>query len=361
MARDYYQILGVERKADEKEIKKAYRKLARQLHPDRNPNNKTAEAKFKEVNEAYQTLSDKEKRRLYDEFGSDYDKVRQAGYATAGHPGAGGRPGASGYPGAGGAGVDFGDLFNQARRNRGAGSTAGEGAEGADVGDLFENLFSGFRGNGREQAGGRAGGFNTGGTRQRGRGPRRGDDVEHPLEISLHESIHGTQRNLQLALRDPATGATDIRSVTVKIPAGVREGARVRAANQGGPGVNGGAGGDLYLKISIQPHPFWKREGDDLHCEVPITFAEAAMGATINVPGLHGEVQMKIPPGTQSGQTFRLSGRGVPHLKGGGGGDQYVKVKVAVPKNLGPREEELIRELSRLRDQSVRLDLPRRL
>ncbi|HVF09705.1 MAG TPA: DnaJ C-terminal domain-containing protein [Abditibacteriaceae bacterium] len=358
MVRDYYQILGVERKADEKEIKRAYRKLARQLHPDRNPDNKDAEAKFKEVSEAYQTLSDKEKRRLYDEFGPDYDKVRNAGYATAGQRG--------GYPGAGSAGVDFGDLFNQARRSRGAGSTrstpgSGEGFEGADVGDLFENLFSGFRGNGREQAGGRTGGFSVGGARAKGRGPRKGDDVEHPLEISLAESIHGTQRNLQLALRDPDTGATDIRNVTVKIPAGVREGARVRAANQGAPGVNGGAGGDLYLKIAIQPHAFWKREGDDLHCEVPITFAEATLGATITVPGLTGEVQMKVPPGTQSGQTFRLSGRGVPHLKGDGSGDQYVKVKVSVPKNLGPREEELIRELSRLRDQNVRLDLPRSL
>ena len=351
MAKDYYQILGVERKADEKEIKKAYRKLARQLHPDRNPNDKGAEAKFKEVSEAYQTLSDKEKRQMFDQFGSDYDKVRQSGYAAGRHASA------ASYPGAGGAGVDFGDLFNQSRRGRGG----AEAAEGPEVGDLFENLFSGFRGsNGREQAGSRSGGFNIG-ARAKPRGPHKGDDVEHPLEISLPESILGTQRSLQLAIRDAATGGTDVRNVTVKIPAGVREGARVRAANQGAPGTNGGVGGDLYLKISIQPHSFWKREGDDLHCEVPITFAEAAMGATINVPGLNGEVQMKIPAGTQSGQTFRLSGRGVLHVKGGGSGDQYVKVKVAVPKNLGPKEEELIRELSRLRDQNVRLDLPRSL
>jgi len=351
MAKDYYQILGVPRKADEKEIKKAYRKLARELHPDRNPNNKDAESKFKEVNEAYQTLSDKEKRGLYDQFGGDYDKVRQAGYAAGGHPSA------SGYPGAGAAGVDFGDLFNQARRGQRGGV---EGVEEPEVGDLFENLFSGFRGNGREQAGGR-GGINFGGARPRPRGPRKGDDVEHPLEISLRESIQGTQRNLQLAIQNPATGTTDVRNVTVKIPAGVREGAKVRAANQGAPGSNGGPGGDLYLRICVQPDPFWKREGDDLHCEVPITFAEAALGATITVPGLGSEVQMKVPPGTQCGQTFRLSGRGVPRLKGGGNGDQYVKVKIAVPKNLGPKEEELIRELSRLRDQSVRLDLPRSL
>ncbi|MDQ3815898.1 MAG: molecular chaperone DnaJ, partial [Armatimonadota bacterium] len=136
------------------------------------------------------------------------------------------------------------------------------------------------------------------------------------------------------------------------------EGARVRVANQGAEGSGGGLKGDLYLTIHVQPHPFWKREGDDLHCEVPVTFGEAALGATIDVPTINGPVQMKIPAGTQCGQTFRLSGRGVPHVKGGGAGDQYVKVKVAVPKHLGPREEELIKELSRLRDQNVRLGLP---
>lgn len=343
MAKDYYKILGVDRKADEKEIKKAYRKLARELHPDVNKGPQ-AEAKFKEMNEAYQVLSDKEKRGLYDQFGADYDKVQNGGYPP---------------PGYGGANADFRDIFNQTRR--GGGHAYGEEVDPADLGDVFENLFGGFRG-GRTQGGatrGGGGGFNFRG--QRSRGPQKGQDVEQPIEISLAESIQGTQRALQLTIRDPMNSTEHHRNVTVKIPAGVKEGARVRASGQGAPGESGGAKGDLYLKINIQPHPFWKREGDDMHIEVPITFGEAALGATITVPTISGEVQLKIPAGTQSGQVFRLSGRGVPHLKGNGNGDEYVKVKIAVPKNLGPREEELIRELSRLRDQNVRLDLPQSL
>jgi DnaJ-class molecular chaperone len=338
MAKDYYKILGVDRKADEKEIKKAYRKLARELHPDVNKGPQ-AEAKFKEMNEAYQVLSDKEKRGLYDQFGADYDKVQAGGYPPSGY---------------GGATADFRDIFNQTRR--GGGHAYTEEVDPADLGDVFENLFGGFRGQRTQGGNGRAGGgFNF---RGRARGPQKGPDAEQPIEISLAESIQGTQRALQLTIHDPMTGAEHHRNVTVKIPAGVKEGARVRASGQGAPGEGGGANGDLYLKIHIQPHPFWKREGDDMHIEVPITFAEAALGATITVPTVSGEVQLKVPAGTQSGQVFRLSGRGVPHLKGGGAGDEYVKVKVAVPKNLGPKEEELIRELSRLRDQNVRLDLP---
>ena len=158
--------------------------------------------------------------------------------------------------------------------------------------------------------------------------------------------------------RDPQSGEQHQRNVTVKIPAGVREGARVRAAKQGAPGQNGGPNGDLFLKIHIEPHAFWKREGDNIHCEVPVTFAEAALGATVEVPTINGPVKMKVPAGTQSGQTFRLSGRGVKHLKGGGHGDQFVKVKVDVPKKLNPREAELVRELAQLRAQNVRLGLP---
>lgn len=339
MAKDFYKILGVERSADEKEIKKAYRKLARQYHPDANKST-DAEAKFKEISEAFQVLSDKEKRALYDQFGENYDKVGQ------GAP----PPGASGYGSYGG--VNFEDLLNQARRQQGGTGSTGGGSvyvEEGDIGDIFSSIFGG----GRKESNGRGGGgFNF---RAR-RTPHKGQDVEQPLEISLGESINGTSRSLQLVIRDPQAGEVR-RNVTVKIPAGVREGARVRVANQGASGDNSGPNGDLYLKIRIAPHPFWSREGDDLHCEIPITFAEAALGATIDVPTVNGDVKMKIPAGTQSGQTFRLSNRGVPHHKGGGAGDQFVKVKVAVPKNLGPREEELIRELSRLRDQNVRLDL----
>ncbi|HEX8832900.1 MAG TPA: J domain-containing protein [Abditibacteriaceae bacterium] len=340
MAKDFYKILGVDRKADEKEIKKAYRKLARQHHPDINPNNAGAEAKFKEINEAYQVLSDADKRSMYDQFGDDYDKV-PAGTSAA----------------------DFGDMFG--RRGAGNYGSASYGAPGGfggnvrvegmdpnDTGDIFESLFGGMRGGGR----GRGGVDFTGGRGRRG--PQKGSDVEQPIDISLGESIRGTQRSLQLTIRDTDTGATQARNVTVKIPAGVNEGARVRVAGQGADGSNGGARGDLYLKVSILPHAFWKREGANLTCEVPVTFEEAALGSTIDVPTINGSVQMRIPAGTQSGQTFRLSGRGVPKLKGEGAGDQFVKVKVAVPKNLTPREEELVRELAQQREQNVRADLP---
>jgi DnaJ-class molecular chaperone len=346
MAKDFYKILGVDRKADEKEIKKAYRKMARQHHPDINPNNKGAEAKFKEINEAYQVLSDKEKRELYDQFGADFDKV-QNGAAGGGYPGGAGYPGGS---------VNFEDIFGAGAR-RGAGGPGGPNArvEGMDpnqMGDIFESLFGGGRGGGAS-----SGGFNFGGT-QRRRGPQPGSDVEQPIEISLTESVRGAQRNLQLTIRDTQSGGEEHRNVTVKIPAGVGEGSRVRVAKQGASGANGGPNGALYLIVRITPHPFWKREGDNLLCEVPVTFSEAALGAQIQVPTLNGAVGLKIPAGTQSGQSFRLSGRGVPRLKGGGAGDQFVKVKVAVPKNLEAREQELIQELAQLRGEDVRRELP---
>lgn len=362
MAKDYYQILGVARGIDAKEIKKAYRKLARQYHPDINPNSKEAEAKFKEINEAYQVLSDEEKRKLYDQFGADYERVKaakDAGYDVGNMGNMGNGPG----PNFGN--VNFEDLFSQSSRggNAGGGNTGGnfgnvrfETGDPAEFGDLFESIFGGRRREKdfRDAPSGPSSksGFNFG----KRRGPQRGNDVEHPVDISLAESINGTQRTLALVTRDE-TGAPQNHSVTVKIPAGVRDGASVRVAGKGATGANGGGNGDLFLKIHVLPHRFWKREGDDVHCEVPITFAEAALGAQIEVPTISGNVQMKVPAGTQSGTTFRLSGRGVPKPKGGAG-DQYVKVKIAVPKNLGPKEEELIKELSRLRDQNVRLELP---
>lgn len=352
MAKDFYKILGVERSAEEKEIKKAYRKKAREFHPDANAG-KDAEARFKEISEAYQVLSDKDKRALYDQFGENYDKVSQG----APPPGAAGNY--ANYGGANyGGGANFEDLLNQARRQQstpGAGRAGVGEVEGGDIGDIFSSIF-GARGGASTHPNSQTPGNGRGGFNFRNRrSPQKGQDVEQPLEISLGESIKGTSRALQLTLRE--AGAQHARSFTVKIPAGVREGARVRAANQGAPGENGGPNGDLFLKIHIATHPFWKREGDDLTCEISITFAEAALGATIDVPTTSGEVKMKIPAGTQGGQTFRLSGRGVPHIKGGGSGDQFVKVKIFVPKNLGPREEELIQEFSKLRDQNVRLNL----
>lgn len=343
MAKDFYKILGVSRTADEKEIKRAYRKLARQYHPDANKG-KDAEQRFKEINEAYQVLSDSEKRGLYDQFGEDYDKVGQG----APPPGAGGS-----YPGGGhsyytsGSGINFEDLLNQARRQQAAGRQSA-GDEGADIGDLFSTIFGG-----RGQGGARGGGSPFGGRAR----SQKGQDIEQPMEISLRESIAGATRALQLVLSDPLTGQQHQRNVTVKIPAGVREGARVRIKGQGGPGERGGANGDLYLKIAIKPHPFWKREGDNLLCELPITFAEAALGAVVDVPIIDGSVKMRIPAGTQSGQTFRLSGRGVLRARTAKNGDLFVKVSVATPRDLSAQEAELIRELSRQRDQNLRANL----
>lgn len=340
MAGDYYSVLGVARGADATEIKKAYRKLARQHHPDKNPNNKAAEAKFKEINAAYQVLSDADKRKFYDQFGPEFEKVQAAKAAGYDVGGAGApRPG------------NFEDFFNYAQHAQRPGQAGGvrfETGNPADFGDLFENFFRGQRG-GAPQSKERGVPFNF---PTKKRGPQPGEDIEHPVEISLVESVLGSQRTLQMVM---PTGVP--RNLTVKIPAGVGEGQRVRVPGKGLPGQGGGATGDLFLKINIAPHRFWKREGDDLHCEVPVAFAEAALGATISVPTVAGEVQLKIPPGTQSGQTFRLTGRGVPRAKSAG--DQYVKIKISVPKNLSSREEELVRELDKQRDQNPRAELPR--
>ena len=344
MAADFYKILGIDHKADEKEIKRAYRKRAREFHPDANKS-AGAEARFKEINEAYQVLSDSEKRALYDQYGDNYDKISQgapppgsAGYSNAGYGGAGE--------------INFEDLLNQARRQQSSGASD---VEAGDIGDIFSSVFGGGRAGSTPSAstpGGR-GGFNF---RAR-RGKQKGADIERVTEITLGESIRGATRALQMVSRDPQTRQERYRNVTVKIPAGVRESARVRVKEQGSASSNGGPNGDLFLKIHIAPHRFWTREDDNLICEIPITFSEAALGATIIVPTPDGEVKMKIPAGTQSGQTFRLSGRGAAHHKGGGHGDILVKVKITVPKNLESREQELIEELSQLRDQNVRSNL----
>lgn len=338
MSQDFYKTLGVERKADEKEIKRAYRKLARQHHPDINPNDKGAEARFKDINQAYQVLSDKEKRELYDAVGDDYDKV-PAGVSAEDfkrYAGGTGFSGSGNFPG----GANFEDVFGQSSTRGGANFRVQSGGAGG-VGDLFENLF-----------GGRSDG------RRPNRSPQKGGDVEQPVEISLAESIRGAQRTLQLVIRSER--GEESRNVTVRIPAGVRDNARVRIAAQGASGQNGGANGDLFLRVRIASHVFWKREVDDLVCEIPIRFDEAALGATISVPTIENAVNLKIPAGTQSGQTFRLSGRGVKQ-KDGKTGDQFVKVKIVVPKDLNERERELIEELRSLRADDVRADLPKSL
>ncbi len=357
MAKDFYQTLGVARDADEKAIKSAYRKLAREFHPDVNPNNPNAEAKFKEISAAFQVLSDADKRKLYDQWGDDFDKIPpgytggpgpssgERGYSGGGYPGQG-AGGGFGGPG----GIDIEELLRQAQQaqaGRGGqggmpGGFGGASQGGQGGGGMFDELFGNFRGGGGRR-----------------RGPQKGGDVEQPVEVSFAESIKGTQRRLNLVIRSD-DGREEKRDVTVKIPAGVSSGTRVKISGKGASSSSGGANGDMFLKVNVRADPFWRRDGNNLKIEVPVSFAEAALGAQIPVPTLDGTVTLKIPAGTQSGQTFRLSGRGIAP-KSGAAGDELVTVKVSVPKDLSERETEIIEELRALRPDDVRSGLPKSL
>jgi DnaJ-class molecular chaperone len=345
MAKDYYKILGVARTADEKAIKSAYRKLAREHHPDVNPNNPAAEAKFKEISEAFQVLSDDEKRKLYDQFGDDFDKIPPgyAKYGPQGPPGAGvnfpGGMGGQSYGGGSGQSINFEELFRQAQAPQGGGRTAQTDIGGGGIGDMFGDLFGGFRGNKRQ--------------------PQKGGDVEQSVEVSFNESIKGTQRRLSFTIRGER--GDEARDVTVKIPALINDGATIKVAGRGASSSSGGPNGDLLLKVKVRPDSFWERDGLNLKIEMPVSFTEAALGSQIQVPTPGGPVGLKIPAGTQSGNTFRLSGRGLKNEKSGATGNLIVSVKVAIPKNLTPREEEIVRELATLRTEEVRAGLPKSL
>ncbi|HUP48621.1 MAG TPA: J domain-containing protein [Thermoanaerobaculia bacterium] len=273
--KDYYDILGVKNNASEDEIKKAYRKLAKKYHPDVNKGNKEAENKFKELSEAYAVLADKEKREQYDRLGKE-------AFAAGG---------------AGGFGFDFAEFMNAARSGR-----RGAGARGTtvDFSDIFGDLFG--RGGFEEQ-------------------PRRGSDIESETTIDFRDAIHGTTLDLRFS---------DGRTVKVKIPEGVADGQRLRIRGKGAPGAGGGAPGDLHLLVHVRPHPFFERRGNDIHIELPVTVAEAIRGAEVDVPTIHGPVRARIPPATQGGQTFRLTGKGVKTKNAAG--DHYYKVQIAVPR-----------------------------
>lgn len=345
---DYYELLGVSRSASVDEIKKAYRKLARKYHPDANPDDPNAETKFKEISEAYVVLSDPEKRANYDRFG---------------HAGADGQ-GFGGFNGFG----DFGGL-----------------------GDIFEMFF--------------------GGTGRRRTGPEKGADVRADLELTLNEAAFGLEREIKVARTEtcgtcggsgaaagskPATcsacnGSGQVqyaqntpfgrivqshpcdrcrgtgkiiekpcptcrgtgqtrrtRSIKVKIPPGVDSGSRLRVAGEGEAGTRGGPRGDLYVYIHVKPHKVFKREGDDLICEMPVSFVQAALGDELEVPTLEGTAKLKVPEGTQSGTIFRMKGKGVPNVSGFGRGDQHVLVKVVTPTKLSEKQKSLLKEFSKL-------------
>ena len=374
--KDYYEALGVPKDADAAAIKKAYRKLARDLHPDKNPGNAEAESRFKDVSEAYDVLSD-DKRR------AEYDEARRlfAGSGRAGFPGGGFSGG--GFPG-GGQAFDLGDLFGA---TGGGGTRAGAGAGG--LGDILGGLFGGGAGaRGRGAA---------------ASGPARGQDVETEATLSFQEAVLGV--TVPLRMQSPGTcptcsgsgarpgttphtcpvcggagvtsrsqGAfafsepcrecrgtgqvvddpcptcagsgvtTQSRTITVRIPAGVKDGQRIRLAGKGAPGRRGGPAGDLFVVVHVADHALFGRKGDDLTLTVPISFAEAALGTTLTVPTLDGNVSLKVPAGTASGRTLRVRGRGVPTKSRAG--DLLVTVEVAVPKRLSPGAREAIEKLA---------------
>ena len=379
--KDYYATLGVERSAKPEQIRKAYRRLARKHHPDFNPGNKSAEEKFKEIQEAYDVLGDEKKRQIYDQYGFYSDNIPAGGY---------GQPSSAGgtAPGVDFSGFDFSDFAG--REEKGGGSP-------------FRDLFSQFFSHGREAAAERE-------------GPEKGADLEHHLHLGFWDAIRGTQIRLTVAHTETCstckgTGSAGGAAVTcptcggsgkatrqagamrfsmscsdcggtgkqkrrcatcggsgqvrrpetfdVRIPPGVDTGSRVRVPGKGNAGARGGAPGDLYIVTEVEPHPLFERKGDNIYIKVPVTITEAALGAKVEVPTLDGPTTIKIPPGTQSGQKLRLRDKGAPSLRASARGDQFVEVQVAVPKVADERSKEILRELARLNPDDPRKDLKR--
>jgi len=338
--KDYYKVLGVERKASADEIKKSYRKLARKYHPDINPGNDEAEAKFKEINEAYEVLSDDDKRTKYDRFGADYRHYEQAG------GGSGGFDWSQYQTPGGGRRVDFGGM----------------GGSG-NFSDFFETLFG-----------------NTGARQTSGYGPgmgggvrsQRGQDYEQPIDISLEEAFSGTSRQLrvetpqacqtcggtgevrnQLCPTCSGTGvsSSQTRTLTVKIPAGVDTGSRVRVSGEGGPGIKGGPRGDLFLVVTVLPHPRFERTAADLKLRTPVDMFTLMLGGEVRVPLLSGKtLTLTIPADTPNGKTFRMRGQGMPKLgRSEERGDLFIVAEAQLPADLSPREQELVQELRAIR------------
>lgn len=304
--RDYYETLGIARGADQKEIKKAFRRLARQYHPDLNPDNRDAEERFKAINEAYEVLSDPEKREQYDRFGKEWRRYQQAGSE-----------------------FDWNqwERQQQARPRPGYTYTTSDDMEDlfgeAGYSDFFESLF------------GQAGGG------RRTQRPLKGQDIEHPVSVSLHEAYHGGLRRL----------TKEDRELEVRIPPGVRSGSKIRMRGEGGPGRGGGAAGDLYLVVDLQPHPDFEVIGDDLLTTVELPLYRAILGGEVAVPTLDGRVMLTIPPLTQNGRRFRLRGRGLPHLKEPTRhGDLFARVEIRLPERLSDEERALFERLAALQE-----------
>jgi DnaJ-class molecular chaperone len=317
--KDFYAVLGVSRNSSEAEIKKAYRQLAKKYHPDVNKGDKAAEERFKQISEAYETLSDKKKRQEYDMYG-------------AGGMGAGAGPGGGFYQsyrtGPMG-GFDFSTYSGP----------GGAKFEFEDLGDLFGDLF------------GAAGAAKGPRARTAKGAPLRGEDRVYSMEIDFLDAARGVTTKIAL----PQEGKT--QKINVKIPPGVKTGSKIRLAGKGDPGPNHGPSGDLYIEVTVRPHPFFTREGDDIYLSLPLALDEAVFGAQVEVPTIDGSIKMKIPPGTQGGQKLRLKGKGVPHRQGEGRGDQYVVAQIHYPKELDAESRKLLEEFSKRNPSNPRAGL----
>jgi len=312
---DYYNVLGISKDASDKQIKQAYRKMARKYHPDVNSGDRGAEDKFKKVNEAYEVLSDPEKRKKYDRYGEQWQ---------------------------------YADQFEQQRsqqRSTRHGPAFDFGGGGGGFGSIFDDLFVG-----------RKGGY---------RMSRRGQDVQHPIDVTLNEAFSGVNRVIQLQMEEPCPSCSgkgcyacngmgmtrQAHRFEVKVPAGVKNGSKVRMAGKGGPGYGGGKAGDLYLMVSVKADPVFQRKGDDLQADVPVPLTTAVLGGEVKVATLGGELVLTVPPLTQNGKAFRLSGKGMPHLGKSGSGDLLAKVKVVLPQKLTDEEKKLFEGLQKLQKE----------